>query len=254
MKRAKRNTGMTIIELLVVCSIIAILASMLLPAVTRAKGRATAIGCMSSVRQLQAAWLMYCDENREYVPLNTAEFRGHWRSTTNSWTGPSNAVLDRSISNIMQGSLWRYVGGAGPYRCPADKTGRTRSYGLNGNLGGRTNEVQTVIKRSQVLDEPGRLASFICENEDSIDDGHFLVWPYPDDRWVNMPSDRHAGSGVLAFCDGRAEKWVWKHPKKFRPNVDRTNYWKRAVGEADLHDLRKLQSHALLVEEYRRQP
>jgi hypothetical protein len=89
------------------------------------------------------------------------------------------------------------------YHCPADRstvhrlngqdTGirRTRSCSMSSCLGGRTNEVQNTVLRAAEIPQPARLFVFIAENEERIDDAHFLTWPIPDGRWVNMPADRH---------------------------------------------------------------
>jgi prepilin-type processing-associated H-X9-DG protein len=240
-----------LIELLVVIAVIGVLASMLLPATLRAKTRATGAACQGNLKQLQAAWQMYVDDNRGTLPNNEAENGpSGWRGLTNSWTGPHNAA-DQKPDALKQGCLWPYVQAFGVYRCPGDRTQHTRTYGMNGNLGGRTNEVQTVIRREDLLPDAGRLIVFADENEQSADDGHFLVWPYPDDRWVNMPTDRHGQAGVFTFPDGHVELWRWKCSKRW---PDPRNYWKRAENAADLDDLRRLQARVLLKQPYRRQP
>jgi prepilin-type N-terminal cleavage/methylation domain-containing protein len=65
------NRGFTLIELLVVIAIIAILAAMLLPAVSRSKGQATKISCVNNLHQLGYAMRMYVDDNQGFFPPRT---------------------------------------------------------------------------------------------------------------------------------------------------------------------------------------
>jgi prepilin-type processing-associated H-X9-DG protein len=224
LKRERAAAAFTLLELLVVASVISVLVALLLPAFGKAKAKASQAPCLNNLRQLQAAWQMYVDEHQGNLPNNEAKLDGTvWRGKTNSWTGPHNAADQADALKL--GCLWPYTQGVGIYRCPGDRSRHTRTYGMNGNLGGRTAEVQTVIVRASEIPDTQRLFILADEHELSVDDGHFLVWPYPDDRWVNMPTDRHGQAGVFTFPDGHVELWRWKCSKRW---PDPRNYWKRA--------------------------
>jgi prepilin-type N-terminal cleavage/methylation domain-containing protein len=252
-------SAFTLIELLVTVVVIGILAALLLPVISGGKARAQRVACQNNLKQLQTCWLMYVNEQNDFVPPNRSVLTGGvWRSSPDSWIGDSNAPHDTNTSNIEHGLLFKYDYNRSfsIYRCPADRSRastpagkelpwlRTRSYSMSGCWGGRTNEVQNTVFRFSSAPNPARLFVFIDEHEDSIDDAHFLTWPTPDQRWVNLPSGRHSQVGVLSFGDGRVEQWKWKWPKQFK---NKQNYWKWAESAADLSDLRRLQEAILQV-------
>ncbi|MCZ7641023.1 MAG: DUF1559 domain-containing protein [Verrucomicrobia bacterium] len=256
------RAGLTLIELLVVIAILGTLAGMLLPALNRAQQRADGAVCLNNLKQLQVAWQLYTDDHQGQYPENYSEWlAGAWRSSFHSWCGPSSAPHDLDPKPLMLGTFGRcgYLPALPVYRCPGDDAParsvdgkgsaglRTRSYAMNGNFGGRSQEVQVVLRREQVSFDPAEVFVFVDEAEDSIDDGHFLVWPSPDTRWVNLPAGRHNQAGVLSFADGHVEHWKWQAAKTFAP---KQSYWKMVESPKDLADLRKLQRAALEVREF----
>jgi len=248
-----RRTGFTLIELLVVVAIIALLAALLLPVLNRTRGKADEASCLNNLRQLQIAWQLYTDDHNGHVPENYSDHVGaFWLSSPNSWTGPSSAPFDRDDASLRKGSFYRlgYIKSLPTFHCPADDSmalmpnhkpteiTRVRSYALNGNFGGRNEDAQTVLKKEDRAFDPSKVFGFVDEHEDSIDDGHFLVWRAPDNRWINMPTGRHDQGGTFSFIDGHAERWHWKWRKTYRKTVE---YWKPVENATDLDDLRRLQ-------------
>ncbi len=150
----RRQTAFTLIELLVVIAIIAILAGLLLPALSRAKQKAQAIQCMSNLRQIMLGWTMYNNDNRGLFPMNLA--LGNYNSGGNWAPGHPNWVAgDLSYSGTSDNTNWallvdqkssqlaNYMPNARAYRCPADRSGslgltgdpRVRSYSMSHIVG-----------------------------------------------------------------------------------------------------------------------
>jgi prepilin-type N-terminal cleavage/methylation domain-containing protein/prepilin-type processing-associated H-X9-DG protein len=121
--RARPSSGFTLIELLVVIAIIAILAAMLLPALTRAKGQGKKISCISNIHQLSLALRMYADDSQNCFPPHTY---------TNLW--PSRIISYYKDVHLLvcpnDGPNPRTWGGGDPITFPADAA--PRSYIYNG--------------------------------------------------------------------------------------------------------------------------
>ena len=100
--------GFTLIELLVVIAIIAILAAMLLPALSSAKQRAWTIACTSNLRQISLGMKMFADDNNEYYP----ESGGNIPWNTSTPDAPTNGWMQQIFSYVQNTNVYNCPGNA----------------------------------------------------------------------------------------------------------------------------------------------
>ncbi len=225
-----RGAAFTLIELLVVIAIIAILAAMLLPALTKSKQKAQGIQCMSNTKQLALAWLMYAHENGDRL-VNNRGIDGTEASRVNNWVGDVmgySASEDTNTVLLQMGLLAPYVAkNISIYHCPADHTmtteadgrkyPRVRSVSMNAFVGPFDDAGSQLISgwaqfiRLSGVRTPSMVFVFLDENPQSVNDGWYIFCnDGPHGRlWSDLPGSYHNGACGFSFADGHSEIKRW---------------------------------------------
>jgi hypothetical protein len=214
-----------LIEILVVIAIIAILAALLLPALSFSKAKARRASCLNNLKQLALGVQLYIADNDGRLPGNAPEGAPFY--IAGPWVTGNMKVVDDSTNQtlIRQSKLFPYVNAVSSYRCPADpsRTGgvpRVRSYSMNGWIGSRymetamlTNGFRTFVRESELAAAgPALLFVLIDEHEASIDDGWFQVTMDDSRPFASQPAIRHEHGYGLNFGDGHVETRKLRDP------------------------------------------
>jgi prepilin-type N-terminal cleavage/methylation domain-containing protein/prepilin-type processing-associated H-X9-DG protein len=251
----------TLIELLVVIGIIAILASLLLPALVRAKAKAQSTACRSNLKQLQLCWNLYVDNNNDALPpTTTVGGSASYRSIEPSWA-VGNAKQDITTTNLERGVLFPYDRSVGIHRCPADTTTverhpevlRTRTYQLDVLLNGYYPYAAPLPwppprwlkqKSSALLKPPPcGVLTFIDAYPVTCDSADFSLsfQEFPNnlgELWGSLPGQQHDRGASLAFADGHAEHWRWRCSRNYTVEQD----WYALTNADDVFDFQRVKN------------
>jgi prepilin-type N-terminal cleavage/methylation domain-containing protein len=255
-RRRLRAAAFTLIELLVVIAIIAILAAMLLPALTKAKLKAQGIQCMSNHRQLTMAWRLYSEDNRDrllYASVgNPPDPNIPYCWVTGDLDFDPNNRSNWDISyDIQKSPMWVYCGGsAGIWRCPADHSTVTPSSGPYAGkpvprirtmtmsiwVGGTddptaqdwncSGPLWRVYTKFSDFNQPGPAKTWVLEDEreDRINYGNAFTdmtgYPNTPTAWqfhYDYPAYYHHRASGFSFADGHAELKRWLDDRTMPP-------------------------------------
>ena len=247
-----KRRGFTLIELLVVIAIIALLMSILMPALNRARELGRRTVCMGNLKQLALAWVMYADENRgDLVNGLAGADDGAATPITTGWVGKVDPGDDKrvQIANIKDGTLWEYAKNPKVFRCPAGQVKHMLTYAIvdamNGVARTNTKTDQVWANNRGDLSKTNERIVFIDLGKVRMDS--YKVY-YHQGLWGDPPPVRHRDGATVSFADAHSVYWKWKgvnpkDPPKSTVWAGRNNIpdYDPQNRDPDLEDLEKMQ-------------
>ncbi len=239
--KSRKKNGFTLIELLVVIAIIALLLSILMPALSKVKAQARNLVCATNIKSLFTAYALYSGDNNDKLvqpyTYNGSAAANDPRSQKSAWSWLpwnatsntvvlTNSTIEQRHEGIRRGSLFTYSDNVKVYACrnKIENNNHFRNYSipdfLNGEWGvlGIDNakvDTYTTYKKIGAIKRPSNKFVFIEENDwrDSLRDSFVLmggsVSMGSTTNWGDPITTRHSGASSFVFADGHTEFKKW---------------------------------------------
>lgn len=208
MRLRTQASAFTLVELLVVIAIIGVLVSLLLPALGAARANAKGAVCLSGLRSIGQAVVLYCDANKERYPISSHTSGSLYAS--DAWL---TTLQDYGVSPAFR-------------KCPLDpwRTQKLTSYATNEHFeplapgidfspitrqplpGGRTR----AFDRIGLVPRPTlTIYAYEPEGDGTTDHANTHQFATSNDVRVAIAATRHLGAAHYLFADGHAAPWAW---------------------------------------------
>lgn len=258
-QQRRAGKAFTLVKLLVVIGSIAVLATLFLPVLTRAKATAKHIPCVNNQKQLADAWMMYVADNKDLIVLNGQNQTPDPKMklwVQDAFFDPNANRSSQYILDPQYALFADYIRAAKTYVCPTDREmvnvggqfyPKLRSYSLNAYAGWigpwdtRLSTNYKIFRKHSAIVSSMAEGLFLFQdvNPDSI------CWPYfgvqmQTDRFFNFPGSSHNRGAVIAYADGHVERHRWQDQRTITAfSTDYHAHTEPSPGNLDLVWLRR---------------
>lgn len=227
-------------------AIIAILAGLLLPALSRAKQKAIGLACLNNQKQMGLAWRMYAEDNGDKLLLAANGLKANAYRSWMPWHFEKALIWD-----ITNSPMFQYARSTDAWKCPPNK--KQLSISINYFVGGADEDPEpiftpwSICRKLTDIKDASRVFTFIDTHEDTWEGSQFMVDMPTNDRpeatsMLDLPGTLHGNSGNTTFADGHGETHRWRDPKTLHPaKMDGVAYGFISPGSPDIA---WLQQHA----------
>ncbi len=228
-KYTKHFSGFTLVELMVVISIISLLMSIMLPGLGQAREVARRLVCASNMRSLNLGWIMYSHENDDSIVSANTQLNDGSLKIDYHWVSDGRLEIGNIVGGtekaIIEGALARYLDEATEtYKCKSDKTEMVRSYSISNTMNGYDcgckNNCPTPYGDAISIRHPASSLVFIdADSNWQIDERAWIAEGFCPMNWdkkvwnvkgENNITARHLDGCNMSYADGHVGSHRWR--------------------------------------------